>query len=70
MYKRQLVTILVLKDLRLETARIWAWIPAVPLVLVANYMRSLEHPRFYFLMAVVLPLVQYYVMRLVLVSAG
>ncbi|MBU0715915.1 MAG: hypothetical protein KJ964_11215 [Verrucomicrobia bacterium] len=65
-----LVAVLVLKDLKLETARIWAWIPAVPLVLVANYMRSLEHPRFYFLMAVVLPLVQYYVMRLVMVSAG
>jgi len=65
-----LVTVIVLKDLRNETARIWAWIMAAPMVLVANYVQSMENPRFWFLIIVTLSLLQYYVMRLMLVSAG
>lgn len=43
---------------------------AVPLVVVAYHLRHSEHPRFYFLMALALSMLQYYATRLMLVSAG
>ncbi|MDP2989674.1 MAG: hypothetical protein Q8O57_03810, partial [Kiritimatiellota bacterium] len=57
-------------NLKMESSRIWAWVVAVPLVIVANALRNSEHPRFYFLMAVALSMLQYYGMRLFLWSAG
>lgn len=65
-----LIAVLLLKDLKIEAGRIWAWTMAVPLVLVADHLRRSEHPRFYFLAAVTLAMVQYYGMRLLMVSAG
>ena len=64
------LAVVVLKDLKIEAGRIWAWTMAVPLVLVALHLQNSEHPRFYFLMALVLGLLQYYAMGVMLVSCG
>ena len=64
------LAVVVLKDLKIEAGRIWAWTMAVPLVLVAHHLQNSEHPRFYFLMALVLGLLQYYAMGVMLVSCG
>jgi len=67
----QLVAILfVSKVLMMEQSRIWAWLTAMPLVLVAGYLQKTSHPRFYILAAVALSILQYYAMRLVLTSCG
>jgi hypothetical protein len=65
-----LVSLIVLKDLKVEAGRIWAWTMAVPLVLLAKHLRDSDQPRFYFLAALVLSMLQYYGMRTMLVSAG
>ena len=57
-------------NLKMESSRIWAYVTAVPLVMVANALQKSEHPRFYFLMAAALSMLQYYGMRLFLWSAG
>jgi len=56
--------------LKMESSRVWAWVTAVPLVMVANSLRNSEHPRFYFLMAAALSMIQYYGMRLFLSALG
>jgi hypothetical protein len=57
-------------DLKPESARCWAWVTAVPLVMVAQALVNSAHPRFYFMMAVTLSILQYYGMRLFLCTAG
>lgn len=64
------VVVFVSRTLMMEQSRIWAWLTAMPLVLVADYLQKTRHPRFYVLVAVALALLQYYGMRLMLVPCG
>ena len=65
-----LLPIIFLKGPAGEASRIWAWIPAVPVVVTASYLRAMDRPRFYFLMAAVFAMLQYYFMRLFLMALG
>jgi len=66
----QIVTIVFLKGPAGEASRIWAWIPAVPVAMVANHLRTLDRPGFYFTAAAAFALLQYYFMRLFLMFLG
>lgn len=66
----QLFTILCLNGPAGEASRIWAWLPAVPLVVCAKYFTEMDRPRFYFLVAVAASMLQYYAVRLFLVALG
>lgn len=65
-----MLTIFLTNILKIETSRIWAWITAVPIVVVARWVEKSEHPRFYFLAIIATSLLQYYCMRTFLVSCG
>ena len=56
--------------LKMESSRVWAWASALPLVFVAQVLHRSTHPRFYFLMAVILAMIQYYAMQLFLAPCG
>ena len=62
--------LLVSRALMMEQSRIWAWLTAMPLVLVAGYLQGTSHPRFYILATLALSILQYYAMRLLLTSCG
>jgi len=61
---------LISDSLKLETSRVWAWVTAVPLVMTVRELQSLTEAEFYLPLAAALSLLQYYGMRLFLVSAG
>ena len=65
-----LAVIFVEPTLKIETSRIWAWITALPIVLVAHDLERSDDSRFFSLSVVSLALFQYYAMRLMLVSCG
>ena len=65
-----LAVIFIEPTLKIETSRIWAWITALPIVMVARRLDQSEECRFYALAAVALALLQYYGMRVMLVSCG
>jgi hypothetical protein len=65
-----LIPVIALNSVKMEASRVWAWISAVPIAWVAYSLRNSEYPRFYFLMAAIFSMIQYYGMRLFLVSAG
>lgn len=65
-----LVTAVSVNILKMESSRVWAWMSALPLVFVAQVLHRSTHPRFYFLMAVILSMLQYYVMQLFLTPCG
>lgn len=65
-----LVTAIAVNILKMESSRVWAWVVALPLVFVARYIHRSDHPRFYFIMAVLLAMLQYYVMQLFLTPCG
>lgn len=62
--------LLVSRALTMEQSRIWAWLTAMPLVLVAGYLQDFRSSRFYILAALALSIIQYYAMRVVLTSCG
>ena len=65
-----LVTAISVNILKIESSRVWAWATALPLVFVARSLHRSDHPRFYFLMAVILAMLQYYAMQLYLTPCG
>jgi hypothetical protein len=64
----QLTAIVFLHGPAGEASRIWPWIAALPLAVVADRMLKSEHAGFYFIMALLLAMLQYYAMRLFLVA--
>jgi len=66
----QLLPILFLNGPAGEASRIWAWIPAVPVVVTASYLCAMDRPRFLVPMAAGFALFQYYGMRLFLMALG
>ena len=65
-----LVTTISVNILKMESSRVWAWVVALPLVFVAQVLYRSVHLRLYFTMAVVLSMLQYYVMQLLLTPCG
>lgn len=65
-----LVTTISVNILKMESSRVWAWVVALPLVFVAQFLYRSVHRRLYFTMAVVLSMLQYYVMQIFLFSCG
>lgn len=50
--------------IKMETARCWSWVAAIPVAFVADRILALPRPRFVALGAIALSLGQYYLMRL------
>ena len=64
------LAVLLMDPLKIETSRIWAWVPSLFIVLVIRDLESSPHFRFYLFAVLMLSFLQYYVMRLMLVSCG
>jgi hypothetical protein len=52
--------------LRLETARVWMWVPSVPICFAANHLLEQRRPRLFVTVAVLISLGSYALMRLFL----
>jgi hypothetical protein len=52
--------------LRLETARVWMWVPSVPICFAANHLLEQRRPRLFLTVAVLFSLGSYALMRLFL----
>lgn len=65
-----LVTAILVNILKMESSRVWAWVTALPLVFVARYLQRSDNPRFFFLMALLVALLQYYLMQIFLTPCG
>ena len=64
------LAVLLMDPLKIETSRIWAWVPSLFIVLVVRDLESSPHFRFYLFAVLMLSFLQYYAMRLMLVSCG